>query len=70
MNRRIHMFATTVGTGPFRPAIRFQEKTFVGSETFEKEDDAIKASQELYGMIQAHIQKTLAENGYAPEARK
>ena len=38
---------TTVGLGPFQPAIKFDGRTFVHPDKFDSEDDAIVLANDL-----------------------
>lgn len=43
----MQMTPTTFGTGPFQPAIKFDEKTFVHPDTFDSEDDSTVFANKL-----------------------
>ena len=62
-------YATTFGTGPFRPALIYKGQMYilVSNKTFDKEDDAVKAAQIVLDCIDKFAQVAIKNLGFKPE---
>jgi hypothetical protein len=62
-------YATTFGTGPFRPALIYKGQMFVlvSNKTFDKEDDAVAAAQLVLDCIDKFAQVAIKNLGFKPE---
>lgn len=61
------MIATTVGLGPFKPAISFNGRTWVCGKEFFDEDEAVKEAQRTVEKILARATEVLTRHAYQPE---
>ena len=59
-------YATTFGTGPFRPALIYKGQMYilVSNKTFDKEDDAVKAAQIVLDCIDKFAQVAIKNLGF------
>lgn len=60
-------FATTVGHGPFKPAIKMNDCTYVLDKTFDSEDDAARAANELCCLIDDKAFEMLLAANFKPQ---
>ncbi len=54
------MTPTTVGLGPFNPAIRFNHDLFVNPVDYDNEDDALEIAQVLVRAISSTVLNQMA----------
>lgn len=52
------LFASTIGTGPYHPAVKYQDVTYVHPDTWDSEDEAAKVASELVDKVH---EKTMEE---------
>ncbi len=65
------MIATTVGLGPFHPAIRWYDRTWVCSKVeFEYEDEACSVADGVVTYLNARAVDYINGLGYEPKGRE
>lgn len=58
------MQATTVGAGPFKPAIRFNGEMFIQNIPYIDEDEALKQAQRMYEKFLSNVREILRTEGF------
>jgi hypothetical protein len=56
--------ATTLGLGPFYPAVRWNGELFIHPDQFTTEDEAIVLANELVGAIKNEIELTIIQHHF------
>lgn len=63
------MIATSFGTGPFYPAIRWYDRLWVAKVAFDNEDDAANAARGVVDYLNARAVEYVDGLDYEPQAR-
>lgn len=58
------MYPTTMGTGPFKPAIVFEDALYVVEQSFNQEDEAYNRACEVFALASRAFANVLATNDY------
>ncbi len=62
--------ATTVGLGPFQPAIRWDGELYIHPDEFANEDGAIVLANGLIAAIKNEVELTIAQHYFIYGERK
>jgi len=60
------MIATTVGQGPFQPAISWQGRLWVMPTEYASEDNAVIPAQQVLEQMLARATEALTAGGFVP----
>lgn len=58
------MEATTIGLGPFKPAIRWNDRLFIVNKLYDDEDKARAFAKQITDKIECDILETLNIRGF------
>jgi len=64
------MIPTTVGLGPFKPAIRWYDRLWVAGATFESEDEAASVADGVITYLNMQAVDYISGLGYEPQRRE
>lgn len=64
------MTPTTVGDGPYKPAVYFMGDLYVRNLEFTRQSMAIRASQELVAYVSQTVRGAFRSNSYNKETRE
>lgn len=59
------IYSTTIGLGPFLPAIRYGDRLYVDNrDEYKTENSALKVANSAVKLMQDHIDNILSANGF------